>query len=68
MIYFYKASNMLSDQKTIIAQPLIITLSVLYVLMIIWTIWRVINDSLDVWTYFKTTPFYLQYGDPNHIV
>ncbi len=60
MIYFHMKDNTLySEQKTEIAKPLIIVLSVLYMVMIIWTIWRVVYDGIDMWKYFKTTLFYL---------
>jgi len=43
-------------------------LSVLYVVMILWTLWRVIYDAMDLWGYFKKTEFYLVFGDPEHVV
>ena len=56
MVYFsVNDKNMNSDRKTQIIQPLIILLSAIYVLMIFWTIWRVIYDGMDIWNYFKKT-------------
>jgi hypothetical protein len=68
MYYYMNDSIMFSDQKTSMAKPLIIVLSVFYMVMILWTIWRVIYDGMDLWNYFKKTEFYLVYGDVDHIV
>ena len=59
---------MFADQKTETVKPLIYILSTLYMVMILWTVWRVIYDAIDLWGYFKKTEFYLEYGDPDHIV
>jgi hypothetical protein len=60
MIYFYlNDAKLLSDQKTKLALPLIYILSAIYMVMILWTVWRVIYDAMDIWNYFKKTEFYL---------
>ena len=46
---------------------MLLTISVIYMVMIIWTIWRVIWEFMHILNYFKKTEFYLIYGDPEHI-
>jgi hypothetical protein len=69
MVYFYmNDASLQSTAKTELAKPLIYILSALYMVMILWTVWRVIYDAMDVWNYFKRTEFYLEFGDPDHSV
>jgi hypothetical protein len=54
MLYF-KLSNayMTSTKKTITANTLLITISVIFMLFIIWSIWRSIHQLSDILTFFK---------------
>jgi hypothetical protein len=57
-----------SAAKLDIVKPLLIILSVSFILLVFWSVWRVIWDIMNLWQFFKKTPFYLQYADPDHEV
>jgi hypothetical protein len=68
MLYFnINDAQLLTSIKIQQAKPFLIIISVFYMVLILWTIWRVVWDFMHTLNYFRKTEFYQIYGDPDHI-
>jgi len=59
-LYFFSVQNtMFASDKTAIAFPFIVTACTIVILMIIWSLWRFVWESMFYWQNFKKTELYL---------
>jgi len=54
-IYYELNLDLTSIERTRIIKEYLIFCSIIFMIMILWTIWRCIWDLMDIWNFFKNT-------------
>jgi len=67
-IYFYQTdASTFASQKTATGYPFVIALCVVLILLLLWSLWRVVWEISFLIGKFKKTQLYLEFADHDYV-